>query len=229
MPGKKQECEGCQRVMRSDNLRKHEKICNRFLNKYSSPHSSYDQDLPQNRSNISKPMTNPSDSIPTSSKTSKLSMNDSEIPVFDGAEFCGDKPLSDDTLIRMMENLGVPPDRRARNLELFRKDQESDKKVHEKMKNSSNFIDTLDSKQDDCCPPIRQVKSLKTYKDLSEEEKILVEKFNQLLRDMETNGNDNGEELSVLLNKLRNTEILDEESSQRLFNVMEDIYNESVL
>ena len=229
MPGKKQECEGCQRVMRSDNLRKHEKICNRFLKKYSSPHSSYDQDLPQNRSNISKPMTNPSDSIPTSSKTSKLSMNDSEIPVFDGAEFCGDKPLSDETLLRMMEMLNVPLDRRARNLELFRKDQESDKKVHEKMKNSSNFIDTLDSKQDDCCPPIRQVKSLKTYKDLSEEEKILVEKFNQLLRDMETNGKDNGEELSVILNKLRNTEILDEESSQRLFNVMEDIYNKSVL
>ena len=229
MPGKKQECEGCQRVMRSDNLRKHEKICNRFLNKYSSPHSSYDQDLPQNRSNISKPMTNPSDSIPTSSKTSKLSMNDSEIPVFDGAEFCGDKPLSDDTLIRMMENLGVPPDRRARNLELFRKDQESDKKVHEKMKNSSNFIDTLDSKQDDCCPPIRQVKSLKAYKDLSEQEKTLVDKFNQLLQDMENNRRDNGEELCVILNKLRNTEILDEESSQRLFNVMEDIYNESVL
>ena len=46
---------------------------------------------------------------------------------------------------------------------------------------------------------------------------------------METNGKDNGEELCVILNKLRNTEILDEESSQRLFNVMEDIYNESVL
>ena len=152
-----------------------------------------------------------------------------DIPTFDGAEFCGDKPLSDDTLLRMMENLGVPPDRRARNLELFRKDQESDKKVHEKMKNSSNFIDTLDSKQDDCCPPIRQVKSLKTYKDLSEEEKISVEKFNQLLRDMETNGKDNGEELCVILNKLRNTGILDEETSQRLFNVMEDIYNKSVL
>ena len=30
-----------------------------------------------------------------------------------------DKSLSDDTLLRMMENLGVPPERRARNLELF--------------------------------------------------------------------------------------------------------------
>ena len=73
------------------------------------------------------------------------------------------------------------------------------------------------------------VKSLKAYKDLSEEEKTLVEKFNQLLRDMETKGKDNGEELSVILNKLRNTEILDEESSQTLFNVMEDIHNKSVL
>ena len=46
---------------------------------------------------------------------------------------------------------------------------------------------------------------------------------------METNGKDNGEELSVILNKLRNTEILDEESSQTLSNVMEHIYNKSVL
>ena len=54
------------------------------------------------------------------------------------------------------------------------------------MKNSSNFIDTLDSKQDDCST--RQVRSLKAYKDLSEQEKTLVDKFNQLLQEMETNG-----------------------------------------
>ena len=99
------------------------------------------------------------------------------------------------------------------------------KKVREKRKNSCNVIDTLDSKQDGC--PTRQVKSLKAYKDLSEQEKTLVDKFNQLLQDMETNGKDNGEELCVILNKLRNTGILDEETSQRLFNVMEDIHIEN--
>ena len=46
---------------------------------------------------------------------------------------------------------------------------------------------------------------------------------------MEANGKDNGEELSEILNKLRNIEILDEESSQTLFDVMEDIYNKSLL
>ena len=80
-------------------------------------------------------------------------------------------------------------------------------------------------KQDGC--PTRQVKSLKAYKDLSEQEKTLVDKFNQLLQDMENNRRDNGEELCVILNKLRNTGILDEETSQRLFNVMEDIHIEN--
>ena len=44
---------------------------------------------------------------------------------------------------------------------------------------------------------------------------------------MEVSGRDNGEELCVILNKLRNTGILDEETSQRLFNVMEDIHIEN--
>ena len=43
-------------------------------------------------------------------------MNDSEIPTFDGAEFCGEKPLSDETLLKMMEMLSVPHNRRARIL-----------------------------------------------------------------------------------------------------------------
>ena len=33
MPGKQRECRGCQKVMRSDNLKKHEKICNGFTKK----------------------------------------------------------------------------------------------------------------------------------------------------------------------------------------------------
>ena len=33
MPGKQRECRGCQKVMRSDNLKKHEKICKGFTKK----------------------------------------------------------------------------------------------------------------------------------------------------------------------------------------------------
>ena len=36
MPGKKYKCGGCQRVMRSDNLKKHEKICRGLMRKESS-------------------------------------------------------------------------------------------------------------------------------------------------------------------------------------------------
>ena len=33
MPGKQRECRGCQKVMRSDNLKKHEKICKGLIKK----------------------------------------------------------------------------------------------------------------------------------------------------------------------------------------------------
>ena len=81
------------------------------------------------------------------------------IPTFDGAEFSGEKPKSDETLLKMMEMVGVPHDRRA--------------SILKKMKNSYNLIDkaTLDSKQDGCCSPIRHVKSLKPLKDMCVQEK----------------------------------------------------------
>ena len=45
MPGKKYKCGGCQRVMRSDNLNKHEKICRGSPRKESSVDSSLHHDL----------------------------------------------------------------------------------------------------------------------------------------------------------------------------------------
>ena len=53
---------------------------------------------------------------------------DRDIPTFDGAEFCGDKPLTDYTFLRMMEMLNVPPERRARNLELLERIKKVTKK-----------------------------------------------------------------------------------------------------
>ena len=39
-----------------------------------------------------------------------------DIPIFDGAEFSGEKPLSDETLLKMMEMLKIPHENRARIL-----------------------------------------------------------------------------------------------------------------
>ena len=36
-----------------------------------------------------------------------------DIPTFDGAEFSGEKPLSDETLFKMMEMLKIPHENRA--------------------------------------------------------------------------------------------------------------------
>ena len=39
-----------------------------------------------------------------------------DIPTFDGAEFSGEKPLSDETLLKMMEMLKIPHENRVRIL-----------------------------------------------------------------------------------------------------------------
>ena len=61
----------------------------------------------------------------------------SDIPTFDGAEFSGEK--SDETLIKIMDMLNIPPENRA---QILKEEKEFDKKVREKMKSLCN------SKQD---------------------------------------------------------------------------------
>lgn len=51
MPGKKYECGGCKKIMRSDNLKKHEKICKRKeIMGYPTRHQ--DQTIPQEQGDI---------------------------------------------------------------------------------------------------------------------------------------------------------------------------------
>ena len=239
MPGKKRECKGCQRVMRSDNLKKHEKICRGFLRRHSSRNSSYEQGLLHNTPDISKPMTNPpapkitkseTNLMPILSTTSKLTMDDSEIDglediegspsditTIDGAEFSGEKPKSEKTLVKIMDMLKNPHENRA---QLLKEETELDKKVRKKMKSSCN------RKQDghSPTPPIRV-----SMPHLSAEEKTLLNNFSRLFQEMKMNGTDNGKELSYMLDKLRNSGSIDEECFQKAFNAVGDLCNKSVL
>ena len=153
--------------------------------------------------------------IPISSKTHKLSMAvdeidglqdienpPSDIPTFDGAEFSGEKPKSEKTLVKIMDMLKIPPENRA---QIFKEEPELDRKVHEKMKSSCN------SKQDgpSLTSPIRV-----NISHLSVEEKTLLNNFSRLFQEMKMNGKDNGEELSYILDELRKLGTLDEESCQ---------------
>ena len=168
--------------------------------------------------------------IPILSKTPKLSMDDDEIddlqdieaspsviPTFDGAEFSGEKPKSEKTLVKIMDMLKIPHENRA---QILKEEAELDKKVREKMKSSCN------RKQDGRSPtsPIRV-----NAPHLSAEEKTLLNNFSRLFQEMKMNGKDYGEELSYMLDKLRNYGSVDEECFQKAFNAVGDLCNKSVL
>ena len=53
----------------------------------------------------------------------------SDIPTFDGAEFCGKKPLSDETLIKIRKILKIP---RHRHASILKEEREQDNQTPEK-------------------------------------------------------------------------------------------------
>ncbi len=89
MPGKQKECIKCGKCMRSDNLKRHVQSCNLGPDNLSRQQTSVKQN-----------------SAPSQNKSS------TNIPEFDGAEFSRDKPLSSETMIKIMDMLNVPEEKR---------------------------------------------------------------------------------------------------------------------
>ena len=88
-------CHGCNTAFtREDNLIRHKK--------YHCIQSSKDND----KNTQSKRY--PVERKPTLDSESTSTSSDDEIPEFDGAEFCGDKPLRCETLYKMMKMLKIP-------------------------------------------------------------------------------------------------------------------------
>ena len=150
--------------------------------------------------------------IPILSKRPKLSMDDdneinapSDIPTFDGAEFSGDKPKSEKTLIKIMDMLKIPRENRAQILKSVR-----------------------NNKQDGRSPTPPSRGNI-PHHHLSAGEKTLLNDFSRLFQEMKMTSKDNGKELTDILNELRNSESVDEECYQTAFKAVEDLCNKSVL
>ena len=68
-----------------------------------------------------------------------------DIVTFDGVKFFGEKPKSDETLIKIMEMLKIPHERGAR---ILKEEIEFGKKALEKAKISHNFTDNVEHDQE---------------------------------------------------------------------------------
>ena len=120
-------------------------------------------------------------------------------------------------MVKITDIIKIPHENRA---QILKEETELDKKVREKMKSLCN------PKQDgrSSTPPIRV-----SMPHLSAEEKTLLNNFSRLFQEMKMNGKDYGEELSYMLDKLRNSGSIDEECFQKAFNAVGDLCNKSVL
>ena len=88
MPGKKVQCTSCLKVMRSDNLKRHARLCSRISTTVSGKQSV--EETPHYPSSVKQKREN--------------------IPTFDGDEFCGKKIKSCQTINKIMQICAVTED-----------------------------------------------------------------------------------------------------------------------
>lgn len=207
MPGKVRECINCGKVMRSDNLKRHMKKCNDLSTTVThvTTHAYQNKKV-------------------GCSKFYKNLKKDKEIPEFDGAKFCEDKSKSRERLMRMMDML-------AKREEII----QNELKINDEMMKTSQLqiledFDARSSDYDERVIPIKRDLALKRRKfepiivrdsRLNQKEKELLNRFSELFHDMKENGEDNGEQLCVLLDEMEKNGVINNVDYQIAFNAIE--------
>ena len=154
-----------------------------------------------------------------------------EIPTFDVAEFSGEKPKSEETLIKIMEMLKIPQEKCASILKEEKQlEEQTFKKVPSKeppakkmkiipllSKSDQQKSEQSTNKARETSPPIVKAPHLNV------EEKKCLNRFSQLFRETKQSGKDNAEQLCILLDRLEDRGTLDEASCDKAYDAIVDI------
>ena len=178
------------------------------------------------------------------------------LPTFDGEEFIGKKPLSHETLIKILDMLNVAEGKREQiikeelemNREMMKSRKLEAKTRAKKMKiipplaasKSNNYQmigpspdeenDSSLEQEDFYNSPTSNMKrpTIVNAPHMDADEKKLINRFSQLFEEMKQNGRDNSEGLCVLLDELKDCGIFNREDCQNAYDAIEDIYNKSL-
>ena len=194
MPGKKRECTGCHRLMRSDNLKNHIKKC---IGSVQSQFLPTDNIQDQSSNIFRAPVKPPNPKI--SALVDAIVNDDSSAPLM--KEIPNEKDLSDFDTEESSED-DVP--------DLISMDT-MDESVDKSMDNSSK--DHSDEDIPDQKSPIMRAPHL------SSKEKKLFNKFSLIFRETKQNKG----KLFVLLNDLRDIALIDNDDYDKIYNAIKNL------
>ena len=209
MPGKMRECDGCHRMMRSDNLKNHMRKCNGL-----------NQNLNVSNENIRYPFAD------NSSKMSK-SINPKITALIDAIVNEEDEPPEKIQRKDLAEN--STDDERQHypdTLDLTSKvvtdenDDEDDKNGDE------DDDDEDDDDEDDDNDQLSNEKpQIIKEPNLSKEIKIIINKFSQLFQESKRGVKQNRGKLIILIDLLKDCETIDDNGYEKLYDAVENICN----
>ena len=210
MPGKMRECDGCHKVMRSDNLKNHIRKCNGL-----------NQNVNVSNENIRYPFAD------DSSKMSK-SINPKISALIDAIVNEEDEPPEKIQRKDLIEN--STDDERQHypdTLDLTSKvvtDENGDEDDDEDGDDYEDDDDEDDEDDDNGQLSNEKPRNIKGS-NLSKETKSIINKFSQLFQESKRGAKQNREKLIILFDLLKDCEIFDDKGYDKLYDAIENICN----
>ena len=232
MPGKMRECDGCHKIMRSDNLKNHMRKCKELNQNLNVSNENIRYPFADNSSKMSKSINpkisalvdaivneEPISKDPDGSSTSKdPDDNDSGIESMDTTakdmKFEDEDDDEDEDEDDDNESYsGIEPmDMTARQFEDDNEDEDED--------------DEDDDDEDDDNDQLSNEKSpIITFRNLSKEIKIIINKLSQLFQESKRGVKQNRGKLILLIDLLKDCKIIDDDDYEKLYLKVESICN----
>ena len=232
MPGKMRECDGCHKIMRSDNLKNHTRKCNGLNQNLNVSNENIRYPFADNSSKMSKSINpkisalvdaivneEPISKDPDGSSTSRdPDDNDSGIEPMDmttkDMKFEDEDDDEDEDEDDDNESYsGIEPmDMTARQFGDDDEDEDED--------------DEDDDDEDDDNDQLSNEKSpIITFRNLSEEIKIIIKKLSQLFQESKRGVKQNRGKLILLIDLLKDCKIIDDDDYEKLYLKVESICN----
>ena len=215
MPGKMRECDGCHKIMRSDNLKNHTRKCNGLNQNLNVSNENIRYPFADNSSKMSKSIN------PKISALIDAIVNEEDEP----PEKIQRKDLAENSTDDERQHYPDTLDLTSKVVTDENDDEDGDDYEDDENGDEDDDDEDDDDEDDDYDQLSNEKPQIINGSNLSKEEKIILKKFSQLFQESKRGVKQNRGKLILLIDLLKDCEIIDDDDYEKLYDAVENICN----
>ena len=215
MPGKMRECDGCHKIMRSDNLKNHMRKCNGLNQNLNVSNENIRYPFADNSSKMSKSIN------PKISALIDAIVNEEDEP----PEKIQRKDLAENSTDDERQHYSDTLDLTSKVVTDENDDEDGDDYEDDENGDEDDDDEDDDDEDDDYDQLSNEKPQIINGSNLSKEIKIILKKFSQLFEESKRGVKQNRGKLIILIDLLKDCEIIDDDDYEKLYEAVESICN----